>query len=1022
MDDGLRKDDPYRNMDRSDTEPDFLPDKKAEKEQERDAAAEDLRNNEDASVDKGGDEDKAGLPGVREKEESGGFTSSVTGKKSERDKKKGKGGIKGILKKKGPMGLIIGLIFGGGGLMMGAQSLMPIAIQELIIEKFNSIGISSTMASDAWLDVQLNQGVRLENLKSDDTQNLFAFSPYQVGEFEKQGIKVVSNVGVDTTAITTLLYKKGDQYIPVVGSDMLKHSKNDLVNAIQTASGIGEIGTPISAKEALADPDFKTPYTTASRTWRGGSSGWFDGIMSNITEAKLSTKRNRWARYVAKGISGVAESMSEEFQKAAKSAIKDKTSDFVSTESFYADSVSGPGGGEIDVDNLKVGDTYYDKNGVAMTVDEIKVESDGKTKITGSNKNSSIDGSANENLQNKLNSKAVKAAAAAADVANGACALIEGLMSIYTTVSAYQSLQFLNLISGYLEAVSKVKAGNGGESPVHAYNNNLTTQSETVAIEVNGTATETSMGGTTSEVVAKKSAMESAGMANLFTNSKISSNDTSVQNVNLESIMQNISSITGNVRLTAGAFETCGYVKIGTSTVSLIVTAISFIPIFGQGIKLAQIGVTELVKVAVSAAASLFFHAAIPIIAKKVANVIIKDAATEWFGEDLGNALVSGASKYLGGNATSGGQSPGSKAKVLGYLVEKNAVIAEEAKYQRSVRSPFDASSPYTFLGSLAYSIMPFAYSNNSLISSIRDMSSIATSAMVGMMPTVSAVDIENELTSTGDCPLLETTGVVGDAFCNPYIITDTSTIGLSAIDVRNAVLHMNNSGNEIASINLRAGISSDNFESDGYTIKKGSDLAKYITYCGQRTSQYGLYDAAIAERSTEATDVGKIIGFVPVLSDIQNIANTIKEADKQKWVRGDACVNSEENDDWNTIKYYARYAENERLLENMNPGYKSTITAYVESYYKENPLDDSFEGTLARFSGQTKDQVENTLALIEYYQFIAEYNPLERYAFGEPEVEKELKFDNEHTLAVDVMMPLGEIVYADVRNRNFVV
>ena len=37
----------------------------------------------------------------------------------------------------------------------------------------------------------------------------------------------------------------------------------------------------------------------------------------------------------------------------------------------------------------------------------------------------------------------------------------------------------------------------------------------------------------------------------------------------------------------------------------------------------------------------------------------------------------------------------------------------------------------------------------------------------------------------------------------------------------------------------------SGNFDADG-KIKSDSSLAKYITYCGQRTSGYGLKDAAI--------------------------------------------------------------------------------------------------------------------------------------------------------------------------------
>ena len=69
------------------------------------------------------------------------------------------------------------------------------------------------------------------------------------------------------------------------------------------------------------------------------------------------------------------------------------------------------------------------------------------------------------------------------------------------------------------------------------------------------------------------------------------------------------------------------------------------------------------------------------------------------------------------------------------------------------------------------------------------------------------------------------------------------------------------------------------------------------------------------------------------------------------------------------------------------------------------------------------KEEVSDTLALIEYYKYIAEYKPAERYAFGEPavKVEKELKFDNENTVADNLLVILfNPISYADVRNRSF--
>ena len=971
------------------------------------AARDDLRSAERAAGETGVEGSSVSettsneeLDEVRSNEErpKGGFYSGSGRVKDEKGERK-KGGKKPFLRfrKVGPSFGIFGILLAIGGLMGGAQSLMPIAIQEMIIEKFNSVGVSSTIASDAWLDTQLNQGVQLSNSTTGTKENLFAFSEHQVSEFEKQGIIVVDNVGSDTTSITALLYRKGDTYIPVVGSEMIRYS--GLVNAIKIASGLGNIGEPVTASEALADPDFKTPYTTASKSWRGGSSGWFDNIMSNITETKLGVQRNRWARFVA----NAATDMSAEFKEIAKSPNLSKAGDDgIDAKYTKEETTTNSNGEEVT--------TYTEKEIVEVELvegDQTKAyENVSDDTIRGMD--SGDVGGTTEKVKDALSSKAIKAASA---IGGYGCALLEGLVSIYTTLSAYQSLQFLNLVSGYLEAVSKVKAGDSGSSPVYEYNRELTTPGDTLDDK--------------GEVVARnKTAMESQGMAWLFDkNSVIDQKDASVRNVNFETIMSNMSVLTSNIALTAEIYEQCGYVKATVAAVDLVTTIVNFVPVAGQAVKGIQLGAKAIFRAAVNISVQAALYFIIPIAVKNLTKMIISDAATEWFGEDLGNALLSGASRYLGGNGTSGGQSPGSEEKVAQYMTERDTVIAEEAEYQRQIRSPFDISSQYTFLGSLAYAAIPLAYSGNSVMSSIRNVSSILTSSVTKSLPTASAIDQVSAMNSRGDCDLLGSTGAMGDAFCNPYIITDVSTINYSPVAI-NDIVHRIGGNDSVAADSLYNNVISRNFDSDG-RIKSDSNLAKYINYCGQRVSQYGIKDMAIYEKIVNPnTKVKKIINFTPILGSGNDFIEGIKEGANMSWMNGSACVASSENPYWDEeYKFYQRYAENERLLENMNPNYKSTVTAFLEEQNLENPIDNSLEGRLARFSGMTKEEVSDTLALIEYYNFVANYDASERYAFVATRVEegKEVKFDNEYELS-SVPVLLGQIEYADVRNRNYVV
>lgn len=951
-----------------------------------------LRAAEDAAATEMPEENGKTTDDVRGAENRAGGFYSGSGK--EKSKKEGKGKFRGFFKKRGPMVAITGILTAVGGLTMGMQSLMPIAIQEMIIEKFNSIGVSSTMTSDTWLDTQLSYGVRMEHLTTGTQENLFAFSEYQVKQFQARGIQVVE-VG---SAGTALVYEKNGQWIPVVSSSSVGNA--GISSAVAQALGergvenAGNVGAPISAKDALADRDFKTPYTMATKSWRGGGSGWFDDMMTNITEAKLSVNRNRWARYVAKSF----KEMTADFKETAASTIKDKTKDFtasqteeVSEDEWNRTQLQEPRGDKSDDITLVVTgkrkEPIYDDGkiiGYHYYIDSDNFNGDSAM---------AVNSPPESEISKILNNKAVKTASAAAEKADLVCAAIEGVMSIYTVVSAYQSLQFLNLISGFLEAVDKVKAGDGDESPVHEYSTSLTTKTETLDDSGNGTG-----------VV--KTAIESEGMNNLFTDAKINSNDTSVRNVNFESVMSSLSGLTSNISLTAKAFEACGYVRVLTAGVNFATTILSLVPILGGTLKFVQFGVKELGQIAINGLIQAFFAVAIPIITQKVAASIIKDAATEWFGEDLGNAMISGAGKYLGGNGTSGGQGPGSEDKVLAYLGAQQSVIAEEAEYQRSVRSPFDASSPYTFLGTLAYSFLPMAYSSSGIMSMLTDVSSLVSSSLVSILPTASAVDINEEMTSIGECPLLEGTGAVGDAYCNPVIITDTDTIGANPLTVEEET-------HAIA----------DNFNTDGM-INEDSDLAKYVTYCGQRTSQYGLNDGSIAQSIADKNGATGIIGVVSDLTGLTDLQDAVSSIETRPWVTGEACVVSDDNPYWNgeegDNQLYQRYAENQRLLENTDPDYKSTVTAYLEEHYEKNPLDNSFEGTLARFSGMTKAQVSDTIALMEYYWFLEDYDAAVAYQFGDLEVEApvEIEFNNENQLAVEAIEP-RTILYFDLRNRQ---
>lgn len=127
----------------------------------------------------------------------------------------------------------------------------------------------------------------------------------------------------------------------------------------------------------------------------------------------------------------------------------------------------------------------------------------------------------------------------------------------------------------------------------------------------------------------------------------------------------------------------------------------------------------------------------------------------------------------------------------------------------------------------------------------------------------------------------------------------------------------------------------------------------------------------------------------------------------------------------WDRAKYYQRFIEDQSLAESMGLIDKSAVTAYLEEYYEEHPLDNSYEGIIARYSGLDKETVMDIMAIAEYYEYVNDYNPVERYAFGKPtvEVKNELEFDNDNIVAGNAWATLAyEISYADLRNRSYAV
>ena len=954
--------------------------------QSGDGVANDLKQAEkaaeNASLGSGG----ADLTGARENEERAGGFYSGSGKVLGNNKKKGM--LRGKMARRGPIFAIIFAIFGVGGVMTGAQFFQPFSLIAQFQETFNSMHVSANARSERFFRMQMSNGRTKNPIKGNAIfGRTFKISEKQSAELKKQGIEFDDSTfkGSDGEAIKVLKYNDGSGEIKIVAADEASVRRlNELDLSKFDTGDVKYNAEAVDFKKIYADnPEFFSRYNAGSMTWRGQIANWF-GTKTNQFLSNNKLTRNLWENYR---------------QKATEAEVSGKTRLDVVKEAIQKRINGGESGGLA-------------RRGVATDEDGNRIP--GETTTDSNTKVNS------ENVRSKINDVKSKISGGI----NVGCAVADFVGVVSLMATAQEALQIINLATSYMEAVDKTKAGYGDDSPINelmnTLNDSVATDHEVLVHDNNGQIVDD--GGNTMTVYAKsetvkgtnKSAMQSAGVAGIYGNGYVDPNDASVQSFNLTGSAH---TILGGLGMSMASFRSCTIGRtvaaVGNivSDVILCLTTACIGTVvkdfaFGVGIGLALAGV-------------------IAVITPWITSVMTRDIVSTLAGEDLGNALVSGANMYQGNTHKANGGSLATRDEYTQFAITQEQVIAENARLERESLNPFDITSKNTFMGSIMAKMMGFV-SANSLMSEVVASSTMMTSSLAGLMPSTSAIasQVAESLPTLEEyeetCPYLASIGAVGDSYCNPYMITDMETIDYDPADVIDHI--------------------SDQFEdeetADGNVIiKKDSELKKYAVYCGERTSAFGIADQNIAsdfKTGTGSTAVDTIIGAAPIFGDLVDIFDNADMRENIGYISGESCVAGNDLDQdsfatsspkWGTAKYYQRFIEDQSLAESMGLIEESAVTVALKEYYEENPLDDSYEGMLARYSGLDKETMSDTLDVIAYFMFVGEYNPSERYAFGESIVDAEpvLQLENENVLAGGAILAY-ETIYADVRNRNFAV
>lgn len=930
----------------------------AKKIEDQKAAQKEAREAETAATENGTNPNNA-----QAAEQNPNAIESLYKKGDSKDKKKQN--IKAKIKKAKIVGAALGVIVSMLVAFSASTPLAPFALLANGLEAYNTLRYSMNARSKyqipRLLNGKLNHNIVNRSILRGEEKFKLKHATGLKKRLQKQGITYVETTGTDGQPLNLLVYEDGPNGKPMAVTAY--EGDKARIPASVELTGLDASGNQVprtididsdnhfSYKEATTSKitsGFADAEDKATRTLRGHIAGWFDSS-AELNDKKLNNHgRNRQG-------DTSDDPSDEEIQKnAEKDGIKEE-----------AESTQGG----IEADSTNENDP-----------DEPEL------KPVGEGDDSLKPGMTAEAAESALTKRAEKAAAAIgktsqiAAIANYTCSAMKIINTLAQTVGALMKAKILNFGTNFFEAVDKAKAGDS-KKELHYYMNGMTTPGPTkdrLGNVITGKEQSTAMG--------------SVAIQQFFSNGQymISPRDPVVEKYNPEAPLyqavynsDNVESkdMYGNATKLGNLFaqasgslnvyKACVFVSMSADLLSLFGEVAGFL-ISGGLHKIIGKLFSGFISVAQTAALTATVGGIISFLVPTVAqaatrNFLNKD---QMKGEDTGYVTASALKMYTTMQARiSSGLPTTTENAAAGYDVRKE-VIASEARFARSTMSPFDPSSPYTFMGSLIKATMPLASIMSTPLQVVSKIGSIAKSSFNSLLPSASAEDLGRDLSDVNkNCPSSNAGSqtTIMDAFCNGSVTTDYATINKP----------IEEKIDELGPENLDL----DGDDPINAPPKDNSDYAKWHVACANRESQINVADSNIANAFKNETGFGSglikqassaIIGATPIVGSFIQVLDNAAEAANMKFITGEFCYSDE-------AKKFSSYTEDLRVLESAGVIEKSASVAYMENYYKKHPLDYSDSGIVARYTGMTKEDAEIALGLLEYNTYLANYHPKEK-------------------------------------------
>ena len=342
------------------------------------------------------------------------------------------------------------------------------------------------------------------------------------------------------------------------------------------------------------------------------------------------------------------------------------------------------------------------------------------------------------------------------------------------------------------------------------------------------------------------------------------------------------------------------------------------------------------------------------------------------------------------------GAAPSDSRTIAEYHKEVEKVFARKAEAERATLSPFDISSPNTFLGNIVskFANAVIQNSSSSKASIISTVSEVANSSMKELVGGAIAEgeDVSYTTLSGDNCTTVYSAAKVeGDLYCTAHNTITTKYMSWT--------------------------------KSDWASIANSSELNEYRKNGMARESTIGVKDAEVCKNnnSESGSFITKLINGIAGIFGVYNVCTGV---DPDVATGAKYTLSYDNGGNYGNIEKYSGYTLHDVVYSILSEK-QSETSRFFEEYYVENPQDNSAAGRIARISGMTKEEAEVALNYASYLDFIAKYDASDRYAFGgfKIETEKSLFFEQDEKIKetlYGVWSKRSE--YRDERNRSYAV